>query len=178
MSDTALPLPAPSKAPAWHTSARGGCSLCPAPARRGGVTVPELGHHCGHPGGLWVPLAVRHVPSRWVPSGVASGAKGTGGGSGRESSHRGAEGVWGWQWGVGTEGGGLVRRGLTLLLGQQPGNRLCFSLFALVSGARSPSWDRHPQRAGRGRAAARDKCDSLAMASPFTVTVCFCLPVQ
>lgn len=88
--------------------------------------------------------------------------------------------VWGWQWGEGAErAGGWVRRRLTLLqLGQQPGNCLCFSLFALVSGAHSPPCDRPPRRAGRGRAAACDKCDSLAMASPFTVTVCFCLLVQ
>lgn len=80
----------------------------------------------------------------------------------------------GWPWGRGRGG-----RGLTLPQpGQQPGTCLCFSLFALVSGARSPSWDRPSRRAGGGQAAARDKRDSLAMASPFTVTVCFCLLVQ
>ena len=92
VSDTALPLPAPGKALAWHSSARRGSSLPRASACWGGVTVPELGHRCGYLGGLWVPLAALHIPSRWVPLGVASGVKGAGGGSkSREWSCRGAE---------------------------------------------------------------------------------------
>lgn len=67
------------------------------------------------------------------------------------------------------------QRGRALLWCQQR-VIVCFSLFALVSGARSRLWD--SLGSGRGRAAARDQRDSLAMASPFTVTVCFCLLVQ
>lgn len=50
---------------------------------------------------------------------------------------------------------------------------LCFSLWSLLAPVGQATLG-----SGRGRAAACDKCDSLAMASPFTVTVCFCLLVQ
>lgn len=50
---------------------------------------------------------------------------------------------------------------------------LCFSLWSPLAPVGQATLG-----SGRGRAAACDKCDSLAMASPFTVTVCFCLLVQ
>lgn len=118
-------------------------------------------------------------PGAWAPLWGQEALGGTSGGGQRgwrwlqlrERSCRGAE-----------QGEGLaVGRGLGTGLregSQQPGDCLCFSLFASASGARSPAWDSPPRRAGRGRAAARDMCDSLAPASPFTVTVCFCLLVQ
>lgn len=61
---------------------------------RGGVTVPELGH------------SLRGRSSRWVPSGVAGGAKGAGGGSGQESGVAEAEPAVGLAVGSGAEGTG------------------------------------------------------------------------
>lgn len=119
VSDAVLPLPAPGPPAA--------CTRLPgAPVHWGGVTVPELGHSGGAVG--------TSGSSRWVPSGVAGGAKGAGGGSGQESGVAEAEPAVGLAVGSGAEGTGWGGEELTLLQpGQPPGRCLCLNLFASVS---------------------------------------------